>query len=69
MKSNAILKVEKGTDGPPTNSVDIHRIILSVVVEGADKPLTTCVGEFRDGYQQLAKEFVDWFNHKVETPP
>jgi hypothetical protein len=65
VKSNAIIKLERGTDGPPTNERTIHRVILSVVVEGVDKPMTQPIGEFYDGFSDIAKQFVDWFNSKL----
>ena len=64
MKSDTIIKIEKGTDGPPTNERTIHRVILSVAVDGVQKPMTQPIGEFYDGFETFAKEFCDWMNRR-----
>lgn len=64
MRSDARMEVATGSDGPNGNSVPIYVIMLSIVVDGVEKPFKTRVGEFQEGHQSLAKEFCDWFNAK-----
>lgn len=68
MKQTTTMKIQKGEDGPPTNSRVIHKVML--VVQVADMPdLTRCIGQFDDGYEGVAKQFCEWFNKQVEPKP
>lgn len=68
MKSDTVCRVEKLTDGPGGNQINIYAIMLSIAVPGVDKPFRHRIGEFSEGYESFAKEFCDWFNARQETP-
>ena len=51
MKSDTVCRVEKLTDGPGGNQINIYAIMLSIAVPGVDKPFRHRIGEFSEGYE------------------
>ena len=70
MKTTTKTSIAKGESGVPGNSYPIHKIMLTVTIEGTP-PMSKRIGEFEDGYESIAKEFCEWLNTKFSTttPP
>lgn len=62
--TTSTLGIKMVDDGPNGNSRRLAVVILSVKVEGIDKPFEHRIGEFAEQYEQIARQFCEWFNGK-----
>jgi hypothetical protein len=61
------LGIKMVEDGPNGNSRRLAVVMLSVEIEGIDKRFDHRIGEFTEEYEQIARQFCNWFNAK-ENP-
>lgn len=62
--TTSTLGIKMVDEGPNSNSRRLAVVILSVKVEGIDKPFEHRIGEFAEQYEQIARQFCAWFNGK-----